>query len=83
MELVTQAESYATTQLTLDQIDRVLKDYVDHQRKYLADRNQKQLVTFNETIHRQKRVQSLSIHDLSVEQVSRSSLPLIIASFTR
>lgn len=83
MELVTQAESYATAQLALDQIDSVLKDYVNDQRKYLADRSQKQLVTFNEMIHREKLFQSLSMHNLSVEQVSHSSLSLIVASFTR
>ena len=79
LDLIKQAESFAMPQLSLNQIEHVLKACVDSQRAYLSSRNDEQLNKFNDHRHDRTVLPILSDHDLTREQVGLTHLPLLDA----
>ena len=65
-----QSESCPITHVTLDRIDHGLKEFVDTQRKYLCNRNDRQLAKWKGSHHCEKLYKALSHHGLTQEQVS-------------
>ncbi len=68
--LVEQCQSCPITELTLDQIDHCLKEFVDCQRKYLSIRNTKQLIDFKNNLYEKDLYQMINAYHLTNDQVS-------------
>ncbi|CAF0991835.1 unnamed protein product, partial [Didymodactylos carnosus] len=68
LELMKQSESCPITHVTLDQIDRGLKEFVDTQPKYLCTRNDGKLAKLKCSHHCEKLYKALSQHGLTQEQ---------------
>ena len=68
-ELRIQAAICPIKELSLDQIDRALKDLATQQRNYVSKRNNGQQETFQQRIRHRTLRQSLDSHSLSQEQV--------------
>jgi hypothetical protein len=68
--LFEQSQSCPITELTLDQIDRCLKEFVDCQRKYLSIRNTKQLIDFKNDMYEKDLYEMITAYHLTNDQVS-------------
>lgn len=62
MELTKQSQAYPISALPFDQVEHCLKQFVDHERKYLLTRNHEQLVHFKDDIYGKDLFKMISIH---------------------
>jgi hypothetical protein len=69
IELNKQQQSCSIKDLRIDQIDICLHKFVNCQRKYLTIRNNSDLTKFKDNISANDLFQSVSIHQLTTEQV--------------
>jgi hypothetical protein len=62
MELTKHSQSYPIKALLFDQVELRLKEFVDHERKYLSTRNNEQLNNFKDDIHAKELFKMISTY---------------------
>jgi hypothetical protein len=70
LELTNQSQLCPITKLSSNEIDNILKEYVDCQRKQLSSKKHRQLIRFKEDFHEKQLLHTLSTYRLTNEQVS-------------